>query len=397
MKKIRLGDIATLITKGTTPTTIGFSFVDTGVNFVKIESISENGEFLSDKFAHITDECDNKLKRSQLEENDILFSIAGAIGRTAIVPRSILPANTNQALAIIRIPQNAINLRFVLYALQSQAVEEQSEKQKQGVAQLNLSLKNIADILIPLVSSEKQDEIVRNLAAVDTAIAIRKEQIRLIDQVVKSRFIELFGEADGFESVPLNDSVDEMFIGPFGSSLKNECFVVAEQGYCMVYEQKHAIKKTMDVDTRFVDEKKYKELRRFTVQGGDIIVSCRGTIGETFIVPEDAPLGIMHPSIMKIRLKTTVYNRVFFNHLLQTVLNRHEADANGSGVKMAITATALGKERFIRPPMALQEQFAAFVEQTDKSKYYSSLSFRYCQAAANTYRQEWMTCRTSDF
>ena len=184
----------------------------------------------------------------------------------------------------------------------------------------------------------------------------------------QSRFIELFGEADGFESVPLNDSVDEMFIGPFGSSLKNECFVVAEQGYCMVYEQKHAIKKTMDVDTRFVDEKKYKELRRFTVQGGDIIVSCRGTIGETFIVPEDAPLGIMHPSIMKIRLKTTVYNRVFFNHLLQTVLNRHEADANGSGVKMAITATALGKERFIRPPMALQEQFAAFVEQTDKSK-----------------------------
>ncbi|MFJ6963043.1 MAG: restriction endonuclease subunit S, partial [Lactiplantibacillus plantarum] len=210
MKKIRLGDIATLITKGTTPTTIGFSFVDTGVNFVKIESISENGEFLSDKFAHITDECDNKLKRSQLEENDILFSIAGAIGRTAIVPRSILPANTNQALAIIRIPQNAINLRFVLYALQSQAVEEQSEKQKQGVAQLNLSLKNIADILIPLVSSEKQDEIVRNLAAVDTAIAIRKEQIRLIDQVVKSRFIELFGmpgtDAFGWGLVPLGST-----------------------------------------------------------------------------------------------------------------------------------------------------------------------------------------------
>ena len=284
------------------------------------------------------------------------------------MPRSILPANTNQALAIIRIPQNAINLRFVLYALQSQAVEEQSEKQKQGVAQLNLSLKNIADILIPLVSSEKQDEIVRNLAAVDTAIAIRKEQIRLIDQVVKSRFIELFGDADRFEAAPLDDNVVEMFIGPFGSSLKNECFVAADQGYCMVYEQKHAIKKTMDVDTRYINEKKYKELHRFTVRGGDIIVSCRGTIGETFIIPEGAPFGIMHPSIMKIRLKASAYNRVFFNHLLQTVLDRHAAEANGSGVKMAITATALGKEHFILPPMELQEQFAAFVEQTDKSK-----------------------------
>ena len=261
----------------------------------------------------------------------------------------------------------------------------------------SLTKANLLQIEINVPDMDEQRRVVSILDKICQLIDLQQQELHSLDQLVKSRFIELFGEADGFESVPLNDSVDEMFIGPFGSSLKNECFVVAEQGYCMVYEQKHAIKKTMDVDTRFVDEKKYKELRRFTVQGGDIIVSCRGTIGETFIVPEDAPLGIMHPSIMKIRLKTAVYNRVFFNHLLQTVLNRHEADANGSGVKMAITATALGKERFIRPPMALQEQFAAFVEQTDKSKYYSSLSFRYCQAAANTYRQEWMTCRTSDF
>ena len=237
-----------------------------------------------------------------------------------------------------------------------------------GAGLQHISKDYILDIEIDIPEPAVQERITHQMRLIDGLINGKKQQIVFFDEAVKSRFIELFGEADGFESVPLNDSVDEMFIGPFGSSLKNECFVVAEQGYCMVYEQKHAIKKTMDVDTRFVDEKKYKELRRFTVQGGDIIVSCRGTIGETFIVPEDAPLGIMHPSIMKIRLKTAVYNRVFFNHLLQTVLNRHEADANGSGVKMAITATALGKERFIRPPMALQEQFAAFVEQTDKSK-----------------------------
>ena len=189
----------------------------------------------------------------------------------------------------------------------------------------------------------------------------------------QSRFIELFGDADRFETAPLDDNVEEMFIGPFGSSLKNECFVAADQGYCMVYEQKHAIKQTMDVDTRYIDEKKYDELHRFTVQGGDIIVSCRGTIGKTFIIPEGAPFGIMHPSIMKIRLKTSAYNRVFFNHLLQTVLERHEAEANGSGIKMAITATALGKEYFILPPMELQEQFAAFVSQVDKSKHYGEL------------------------
>lgn len=63
MERVRLGDIASLITKGTTPTTLGYDFVDEGVNFVKIESITEDGAFLINKFAHITSECDKKLWR----------------------------------------------------------------------------------------------------------------------------------------------------------------------------------------------------------------------------------------------------------------------------------------------------------------------------------------------
>lgn len=157
----------------------------------------------------------------------------------------------------------------------------------------------------------------------------------------------------------LNENVEEMFIGPFGSSLKNDCFVPFEKSYCMVYEQKHAIQKTMNVETRYVDEKKYNELKRFEIHGGDIIVSCRGTIGETFIVPDNAPLGVMHPSIMKIRLKQDVYNINYFNLLLITRLKKHEAEANGSGVKMAISATDLGKELFPVPTMQEQCQIAA--------------------------------------
>ena len=366
MKKIRLGDIATLITKGTTPTTIGFSFVDTGVNFVKIESISENGEFLSDKFAHITDECDNKLKRSQLEENDILFSIAGAIGRTAIVPRSILPANTNQALAIIRIPQNAINLRFVLYALQSQAVEEQSEKQKQGVAQLNLSLKNIADILIPLVSSEKQDEIVRNLAAVDTAIAIRKEQIRLIDQVVKSRFIELFGD---------------IVLNPFGWE-KDYLGVVCDvrdgthdsphyhsTGFPLV-TSKNVTGGEIDLtDCSLISEADFNKINeRSKVNMGDIIMPMIGTVGKPVIVNVEPNFAIKNVSLIKFKDDSRVLN-TFVRSLLQSdyfddaVLSKVRG-----GTQKFISLGDIRKLAVIVPPMELQEQFAAFVEQTDKSK-----------------------------
>lgn len=136
----------------------------------------------------------------------------------------------------------------------------------------------------------------------------------------------------------------------------------------MIYEQKHAIRKTMNVETRYIDESKFKELKRFVVHSGDIIVSCRGTLGETFIVPKNAPIGIMHPSIMKIRIDTEKYEIHFFNELLKRHLRRHHEKAYGSGVKMAITATQLGKEKFIIPHIKKQKEFAGFLRQVDKSK-----------------------------
>ena len=166
--------------------------------------------------------------------------------------------------------------------------------------------------------------------------------------------------------MPLADNVEEMFIGPFGSSLKNDCFVDKDNGFCMVYEQKHAIQKTVNVKTRDVDEKKYNELKRFNIRGGDIIVSCRGTIGETFIVPDNAPLGIMHPSIMKIRIKEEVYDKFYFNLLLRERLKKHEAEANGSGIKMAISARELGAEFFPVPPMNEQRRISSLVLEVTK-------------------------------
>ena len=116
----KLEEVCSLITKGTTPTSLGFDFTEQGVAFVKIESLTEDGGILPSMVAHISDDCNNALKRSQLEELDILYSIAGALGRVAIVPKSILPANTNQALAIIRLRNKEIGfIRFLKYFLTS--------------------------------------------------------------------------------------------------------------------------------------------------------------------------------------------------------------------------------------------------------------------------------------
>lgn len=163
-----------------------------------------------------------------------------------------------------------------------------------GATFKEISKSIVENIEIPLPEVNQQKEIAEKFKKLEQLISLRKQQLAKLDELVKARFVEMFGDEQAFNKEPLSQNVEEMFIGPFGSSLKNENFVSKENGYCMVYEQKHAIRKTMDVETRYIDKPKYEELKRFSIHGGDIIVSCRGTIGETYIVPLNAPLGIMH-------------------------------------------------------------------------------------------------------
>ena len=263
------------------------------------------------------------------------------------------------------------------------------EKLNTTVTIPSLTKSNLLNVEIPLPNLKKQKQIVELLDKVTSLIFLRKQQLSKLDELVKARFVEMFGDEQAFNKEPLSQNVEEMFIGPFGSGLKNESFVSKENGYCMVYEQKHAIRKTMDVETRYIDKPKYEELKRFSIHGGDIIVSCRGTIGETYIVPLNAPLGIMHPSIMKIRVKDSIYNRVFFDFLLQEKLKQHEAQANGSGVKMAVTASALGKEEFIVPSIPFQNQFAAFVERVDQQKQTAQQSLEKLELMKKALMQEY--------
>ena len=297
-----------------------------------------------------------------VHENDLLIGMDGEFN---IAKWGKTPALLNQRVCRLA-PKDSIDKDYLFYFMS--IALKQIEEKTPFVTVKHLSAKELNKIEIPVLSLEEQRKIAEKFKKLEQLISLRKQQLAKLDELVKARFVEMFGDEQAFNKEPLSQNVEEMFIGPFGSSLKNESFVSKENGYCMVYEQKHAIRKTMDVETRYIDKPKYEELKRFSIHGGDIIVSCRGTIGETYIVPLNAPLGIMHPSIMKIRVKDSIYNRVFFDFLLQEKLKQHEAQANGSGVKMAVTASALGKEEFIVPSIPFQNQFAAFVERVDQQK-----------------------------
>lgn len=154
-EEVTISSLCTLITKGTTPTTLGRSFVEDGINFIKAESITDAGGFISEKFAKISTETHTFLKRSIIQKSDVLCSIAGTIGRVAIVENSILPANTNQAIAILRVDETKCFPEFIYLFLKSDFFQEVMDGKIVHAVQPNLSLGEIGSTALKIAPYEK--------------------------------------------------------------------------------------------------------------------------------------------------------------------------------------------------------------------------------------------------
>jgi type I restriction enzyme S subunit len=170
-KLVRLGEVSTLITKGSTPTSYGHSFVQHGINFVKVEAIKAGLLLPENITSHINSETHEFLKRSQLKSGDFLFSIAGSIGTCAVVTEQILPANTNQALAIIRGANLAFSLGYLSYSSSSDLLGFTVAKARGG-AMNNISLEDVSNFILPLPPLAEQHRIV---AKVDELMALCDE------------------------------------------------------------------------------------------------------------------------------------------------------------------------------------------------------------------------------
>lgn len=368
MEWVRLGDIATTITKGTTPTSVGYRFQDNGINFVKVESITENGIFVSEKFAHINEECNEKLARSQLQENDLLFSIAGAIGRTAIVNKNILPANTNQALAIIRIPEDVINYSFLMYVLRSPLILRQYDKLKQGVAQINLSLQNVKDFRIPKISLKEQEKIAEVLDKVNKLIDGRKHQLDKLDELVKSRFVEMFGDPVSnpkeWNIVKIGDIATEV---KYGTSLP----AVEDGKYPYLRMNNMTNDGHIDLSNLKYIDVPDDEIEKCIVRKGDVLFNRTNSVelvGKTCVFDLDEEM-IIAGYIIRVRLHEAMLPIVFSSYMNTAVIKQYlRKIAKGAVNQANINAKELQAIQIYLPPLDLQNQFADFVAQVDKSK-----------------------------
>ena len=182
---IKLGEFCDLITKGTTAK----SQSEQGkVNFVKVENLKDNEIYPIVKISE--EEHLGSLKRSILCEGDILFSIAGTLGRTAIVRNNILPANTNQALAIIR--GYKLDVYFLLVVLSGEVVKDYIRKNPTVGAQPNLSLEQVSSLKIQVPSIEEQQAIGSYFSNLDNLIAAHQEKISQLETLKKKLLQDMF-------------------------------------------------------------------------------------------------------------------------------------------------------------------------------------------------------------
>ena len=238
----------------------------------------------------------------------------------------------------------------------------------------HLSAKELNKLELDVPELTKQDKIADTLSRLERVIEARKEELEKLDELIKARFVEMFGSIhDGkFEMKTLPEIVrnDKNSIkrGPFGGALKKDDFV--DEGY-LVYEQRHAIHNDFDYAKYYITQEKYEDMIGFKVVPGDLIISCSGvTLGRIAEVPNGAKAGIINQALLKLSLNQELMMNTFFiqqfrGEEIQEILFGF---SRGSGIPNMPSMSEVKAVKFVCPPLEMQKQYCDFVHQVDKSK-----------------------------
>jgi type I restriction enzyme S subunit len=296
-----LNDVSTNITKGTTPTTNGYQYTNSGVKFLRVENISHSGRILENDLKYISEEANDALRRSQLKAGDLLVSIAGAIGRSAIVDEKNLPANTNQAVGIVRLKPDAVNAKYVRYSIESPMVGRQMSDQQAGNAQVNLNLQQLGGLIFLQPPLPEQQKIATILSSVDNVIETTRAQIDKLKDLKTGMMQELLTKGIGSGGVPHTDFKDSPLgripanweIKPLSTIVfKNSpiCYGILMPGKYVaggvpVIKVKDIKDGVIKEDNLLLTSKEIDQKNsRSRIKTGDILLTIRGTTGRIAVV-----------------------------------------------------------------------------------------------------------------
>lgn len=258
---------------------------------------------------------------------------------------------------LLKAKKSDANYKYLFYALSSADIPNTG---------YNRHFKWLKEVEIPTHTENEQNDIVAVLDKVSGLIALRKQQLAKLDELVKARFVELFGDT---------------ILNPFGwkkDLLGTVCDVrdgthdspqYFESGYPLVTSKNVTGGKIDLTDCSLICEADFKKINeRSKVDIGDIIMPMIGTVGKPVIVDIEPNFAIKNVSLIKFKADSRVLN-IYIRALLQSdyfddaVLSKVRG-----GTQKFISLGDIRKLEVLVPPMELQEQFATFIKQTDKSK-----------------------------
>ena len=306
----------------------------------------------------ITEEGLNNSSAKLFPPNTVLVAMYGAtIGACSILSYE---AATNQACAAF-LPNENVLPTYLYYFLSSK--RDQFVKDGVGGAQPNISAGYLKNVQFGLIPMQQQIDIVEKLDKVEKLIALRKEQLAKLDQLVKSRFVELFGDTPDEEKKTMADICKIITDGT------HQPPKFTSTGIPFLFVSNIVTNEIHYDAEKFISEETYAELiKRTPIAIGDILLSTVGSYGHPAVVKSDKPFCFQR-HIAYLKPNADMVNSEYLRGAILSADVQRQIDERVKGIaQKTLNLSEIRKLQLPLPSMEQQEQFAAFVEQTDKSK-----------------------------
>ena len=367
--KYRLGELCNVVSGGTPSRAIA-GFWDGGtIPWIKIGNIK--GKYVGEADEYITQAGLEGSSTKMLSAGTILFTIFATLGEVGILT---IKACTNQAIAGITIKnQSEVSTDYLYYFLKSK--KSYVTALGRGVAQNNINLSILRNFEVPIPALSMQKQIVDVLDKAEKIIEARQKQLQKLDELVKARFVEMFGdpEINSFDW-PVCTLKELVSIEPQNGLYKPQSAYVQDgSGFPIVRIDAFYDGRITNFSALKRLECSESEVQRYLLQENDIVINRVNSIeylGKCAHIKGLLEETVFESNMMRLHLDDTVMNAVFATKLLcsQYIYKQIMIRAKKAVNQASINQQDVLSFRMFVPPLELQEQFAAFVEQTDKSK-----------------------------
>lgn len=329
--------------------------------WISIADLSQTRKYISDTKEYLSCSAVEESGIKVIPANTVVMSFKLSIGKTAITSEDMY---SNEAIMAFH-DKHVVELlpEYIYYMFKCKNWDEGSNKAVMGKTLNKATLSEVEIDICPVVG---QREIVNVLDKIMRIMSDRREEIKLLDDLIKSRFIEMFGDPEqNPNGYPIKD-FDEISVlvtdGEHATPHRTEKGIYLLSARNIL---NHALQLD-DVD--YIDEDEYARIaQRVVPQAGDVLISCSGSIGRCCVVPDGLQFQMVR-SVALIRFDNTI-NPIFAEWLITSdELQRQIALSATQSSQANLFQGKIRKLHGYVPPMEFQQEFVAFVEQTNKSK-----------------------------